>query len=112
MSRFYQHVIPPCRLPIEVSFTASLPQDFSFNLECRVKHKPTPLRLNVKAQGHKVKMGLSFTNTSGDTVDIPLHSPANCEINFGKVYTLRPHCFSVLIRYRSRYQFVKEHWAR
>ena len=75
-------------------FTASLPQEFSFNLECRVRHKPTPLRLNVKARGYEVKMGLSFTNTSGDTVDIPLHSQATREIKFGKV--LVPTCKYIL----------------
>lgn len=75
------------RLPIELSYTATLPQEFSFNLECRVKHKPTPLRLNLKAKGYQVKMRLSFTSPAGDIIDIPIHSQTttNSEIQFGKV---------------------------
>ena len=73
------------RLPIEVSFTASLPREFSFNLECRVKRKPTVLRLNVKAGGYTVKMGLTFTSAGGDEVEVPVQSQANRTISFGQV---------------------------
>lgn len=94
-----------------MSFTTSLPQEFSFNLECRVRHKPTPLRLNVKARGYEVKMGLSFTNTSGDTVDIPVHSQATREIKFGKVLVPNFADFPLYDNW-SRCPFVSEHWAR
>lgn len=73
------------RVPIEVSFTASLPQEFNFNLECRVKRKPSLLRLNVKAGGYSVRMGLSFTGPNGEELEVPIQSKTNRTISFGRV---------------------------
>lgn len=73
------------RLPIELSFTASLPQEFNFNLECRVKQKPTPLHLNVKASGYAIQMSLLYTGPSGRETVLPVQPQASKEISFGQV---------------------------
>ena len=73
------------RLPIEVSFTTSQPREFNFNLECRVKRKPTPLHLNVKASGYTIRMGLLYTSPGGDDVELPVQPQTSTVINFGKV---------------------------
>ena len=73
------------RLPIELSFTASLPQEFNFNLECRVKQKPSPLHLNVKASGYAIQMSLLYTSPDGRETALPVQPPASKEISFGQV---------------------------
>ena len=39
-----------CRLPIEISFTATEQNEVNFNVLCHVKKKTSPLTLNVKAE--------------------------------------------------------------
>ena len=39
-----------CRLPIEISFTATKQNEVNFNVLCHVKKKTSPLTLNVKAE--------------------------------------------------------------
>ena len=74
-----------CRLPIEISFTATQDQDFNFNLQCRVKRKPTPLVLNVKAQGYAVNAALSYTSPDGEEKSLPITKNEKRMINFGHV---------------------------
>lgn len=64
---------------------ATVPREFSFDLECRVMHKPMPLHLNVKAGGYATQMGLFFKNTRDDEIELPVEAEANQEINFGQV---------------------------
>ena len=64
---------------------ASLPREFSFDLKCRVKRKPTPLHLNVKAVGYATRMSLSFRDTRGNEVEIPVQADNRQEIDFGEV---------------------------
>ena len=64
-----------------------------------MKRKPTALHLNVKAGGYTVRMGLTFTDTHGDVVEIPLQSDANREINFGQVATFLMHILYTLNHY-------------
>ena len=73
------------RLPVEISFTASQEQDFNFNLQCKVKRKPTPLILNVKAQGYAVNATLSYTSPDGVEMSLPMARAEKRIINFGQV---------------------------
>ena len=74
-----------CRLPIEISFTATQGQDFNFNLQCRVKRKPTPLMLNVKAQGYAINAALSYTSPDGEERSLPIGKNEKRMIIFGHV---------------------------
>ena len=72
-------------MPVEVCFTANQEQDFNFNLQCRVKRKPTPLMLNVKAQGYSVNASLSYTSPDGEEKSLPVAKSEKRVINFGHV---------------------------
>jgi hydrocephalus-inducing protein len=72
-------------LPIDISFTATQDQDFNFNLQCRVKRKPTPLVLNVKAQGYAINAALSYTSPNGEEMSLPITKNEKRMINFGHV---------------------------
>ena len=74
-----------CRLLIDISFTATQDQDFNFNLQCRVKRKPTPLVLNIKAQGYAVNAALSYTSPDGEEKSLPVAKNEKRMINFGHV---------------------------
>ena len=73
------------RLPVEICFTATQALDFNFNLQCRVKRKPTPLVLNVKAQGYSVNAALSYTSPDGEERSLPIAKNEKRTINFGHV---------------------------
>ena len=68
-----------------MSFTATQEQDFNFNLQCKVKRKPTPLVLNVKAQGYSVNATLSYTSPEGVEMSLPVAKSERRVINFGRV---------------------------
>lgn len=73
------------RLPIDISFTATQEQEFNFNLQCSVRRKPSPLVLNVKAEGYAFSTALSYTSPDNNEVPLPVGRGARRVINFGQV---------------------------
>lgn len=74
------------RLPILISFTARHEQDFNFNLQCNIKHKPDPLIANVKAKGYAVNTALSYTSHDiGTEVSLSVTKDDKRVIDFGSI---------------------------
>ena len=64
-----------------VSFTAVQQREFIFLVKCNVKGKPTPLAINIKAQGYGIKMSLCARDMNGLETLLDDHRV----IDFGKV---------------------------
>ena len=79
------HCLEYCRLPIEISFTVQQEDEFNFNLRCNVKRKPTPLVLNVKAEGYAINATLSYISPDGMETNLPVARSEKRIINFGQV---------------------------
>ena len=73
------------RIPVTVSFTARHEQDYNFSLNCKIKHKPDPLVLNVKAKGYAINTALSYTSPGGTEISLPVGKSETRVINFGSV---------------------------
>lgn len=98
------------RLPIEISFTATQEQDFNFNLQCRVRRKPTPLVLNVKAQGYAVNASLSYTRPDGMELSLPVAKSEKRLINFGQVPVNERALGRISLYNNGQYPF-EYHWV-
>ena len=61
---------PGAELPIEFSFGPSIEKLFNFNVELRVKNKPTPLAVNVKGEGYSIHDTLQLEDAAGRPVEI------------------------------------------
>ena len=72
-----------CRLPIEISFTATEQNEVNFNVLCHVKKKTSPLTLNVKAEGYAMNAQLICEDSQGNKVE--LTSKGTNRINLGMV---------------------------
>ena len=75
---------PGAELPIELSFGPSIEKLFNFNVELRVKNKPTPLALNVKGEGYSIHDTLLLEDAAGRPVEISAHAPTR--LDFGEVH--------------------------
>ena len=60
-------------------------REYNFNLQCSVRRKPTPLLLNVKAEGYVINVGLAYTSPEGNEVQLPTGRGAKRIIDFGQV---------------------------
>ena len=76
-----------CRLPIEISFTATEQKEVNFNVLCHVKKKTSPLTLNVKAEGYAMNAQLICEDSQGNKVE--LTSKGTNRINLGMVSGLK-----------------------
>lgn len=74
-----------CRLPVEISFTATQKGDCNFNLQCKVRRKPSLLVLNVKAEGYAISTSLSYTSPEGQEESLPVGQGTKRVIDFGQV---------------------------
>ena len=75
-----------CRLAIHVSFVATREREYNFNLQCQVKKKPSPIILNVKAEGFLITYTLHYEDRKGSMTELFTgKGPAKC-IDLGKVY--------------------------
>lgn len=72
-----------CRLPIEITFTASAQKEVNFNVLCNVKKKTSPLTLNVKAEGYAMNAQLFCEDSQGNKVE--LTPKGTNRINLGEV---------------------------
>lgn len=74
------------RLPVRVSFVATREREYNFNLQCQVKKKPSPVILNVKAEGFLITYTLHYEDCKGSMVEIPTtkKGPKKC-IDLGEV---------------------------
>ena len=69
-----------------MSFKATEEREFLFHLQCNVKTKPSPLMLNVKAEGYAVNVSVTLYNPDGKEIVLPLKPGATKRvINFGGV---------------------------
>ena len=75
---------PGAELPIEFSFGPSIEKLFNFNVELRVKNKPTPLAVNVKGEGYSIHDTLLLEDAAGRPVEISAHAPT--QLDFGEVH--------------------------
>ena len=81
-----------CRLPIEISFTATEEKEVNFNVVCHVKKKISPLTLNVKAEGYAMNAQLICEDSLGNKVE--LTSKGTNRINLGMVrLCVREHLY-------------------
>ena len=72
---------------MDISFTATQEGDCNFNLQCKVSRKPSPLVLNVKAEGYAISTSLSYTTPEGQEESLPVGQRAKRVIDFGQVCT-------------------------
>lgn len=80
---FCDGILSFCRLPIEISFTATEQKEVNFNVICHVKKKISPLTLNVKAEGYAMNAQLICEDSQGNKVE--LTSNGTNRINLGMV---------------------------
>ena len=76
---------PHAKLPVEIAFKAVQEKEYNFNLKCSVKKKPTPLVLNVKADGYGINTALSYSTPEGEDQHLPIAKTEKRIINFGQV---------------------------
>ena len=67
---FCDSTVSFCRLPIEISFTATEQKEVNFNVICHVKKKISPLTLNVKAEGYAMNAQLICEDSQGNKVEL------------------------------------------
>ena len=82
----WQLLMVLCRLPIHVSFVATQEREYNFNLQCQVKKKPSPIILNVKAEGFLITYTLHYEDRKGSMVELLTGKGEKRQIEFGKVY--------------------------
>ena len=73
------------RLPINVSFVPTQEREYNFNLQCLVKKKPTPIILNVKAEGFLITYTLHYEDRKGSMLQLPTGKGTTRRIDLGKV---------------------------
>ena len=73
------------RLPINVSFVPTQEREYNFNLQCMVKKKPTPIILNVKAEGFLITYTLHYEDRKGAMTELPTGKGTTRRIELGKV---------------------------
>ena len=74
-----------CRLPIRISFVATREREYNFNLQCQVKNKPSPIILNVKAEGFLITYTLHYEDSKGSMVELLTGKGASRCIKFNNV---------------------------
>ena len=84
-----------CRLPVEISFTATEQKEVNFNVLCYVKKKTSPLTLNVKAEGYAMNAQLICEDSQGNKVE--LTSKGTNRINLGMVSRMLPICMRLFL---------------
>lgn len=74
-----------CRLPINVSFVATREREYNFNVQCQVKKKPSPIILNVKAEGFLINYTLHYEDCKGSMVELLTGKGLARTIDLGEV---------------------------
>ena len=64
---------------------ATREREYNFNLQCQVKKKPSPIILNVKAEGFLITYTLHYEDCKGSMVELFTGKGLNRCIDFGKV---------------------------
>lgn len=77
-------VQPHSQIPISVTFTPLLEQEYNFNIQCRVRRKPTPIGLNVKAEGYSVHATLVYEDMGGTQKEM-LSGTTENDLDFGDI---------------------------
>ena len=75
---------PGSELPIEVAFSPLIEKLFNFNVEMKVKNKPTPLAINVKGEGYGIHDTLQLEDANGRPVELSSHTTTR--VDFGEVH--------------------------
>ena len=75
---------PHSHVAINVTFTPMLEQEYNFNVQCHVRRKPSPITLNVKAEGYAVRASLVCEDVGGAQKEIIAGTVENV-IDFGDI---------------------------
>lgn len=78
-------VPPQDRIPITVFFTAQKEREYSFNVQCSVKRKSTPITLNVKAEVYAISVSIEHETSDGTVVRLSEGKGAGRRIDMGTV---------------------------
>ncbi len=73
------------RIPITISFVARHEQEYNFYLKCKIKCKPDPLLLTIKATGYSINTTLTYTAPDETTFSLPTGKTDTRSINFGSL---------------------------
>ena len=68
-----------------MSFVATREREYNFNLQCQVKKKPTPIILNVKAEGFLITYTLHCEDCKGSMIELLTGKGLTRRIDLGKV---------------------------
>jgi len=98
------------KLPVVISFMAAQEGEYNFNLQCSVRRKPSPLLLNVKAEGYAISTSLSYTNPEGQEESLPVGQGEKRTIDFGQVPVNERALGQVSILNHGQYSF-EYHWV-
>ena len=99
-----------CRLPVEIRFTAKHQKEYSFTLNCKVKHKMTLLSMKVKAEGYIIKLGLSHSSPDGIVVEMPVGQLDSRVLDLDQVQINEKRLEQLSIFNHSLYGF-EYHWT-
>ena len=67
---------------------ATQEREYNFNLQCQVKKKPSPIILNVKAEGFLITYTLQYEDRKGSMTELLTGKRLARCIDLGKVYTV------------------------
>lgn len=77
-------VQPQSHVVINVAFSPMLEQEYNFNVQCHVRRKPSPITLNVKAEGYAVRSSLVYEDVEGTLKEMVAGTVENV-IDFGDI---------------------------
>ena len=73
------------RVPLTISFKALREGEYNYNVQCNVKRKPTPVTLNIKAEGYSISVDVECDTEDGSTVMLTENKTAIRKIDMGTV---------------------------
>lgn len=95
---------PSCSVPIKITLSALNEREYNFNLQCKVRRKPSPVTLNVKAEVYAISVVLEYEQSDGTVVRMPEGKAALRKMDMGTVGCLTQclvqhgHCVSVVVQ--------------
>lgn len=74
-----------CSVPVKITLSALSEREYNFNLQCRVRRKPSPITLNVKAEVYAISVALEYEQSDGTVVRMPEGKAALRKMDMGTV---------------------------
>lgn len=78
-------LLPFCSVPVKITLSALSEREYNFNLQCRVRRKPSPITLNVKAEVYAISVALEYEQSDGTVVRMPEGKAALRKMDMGTV---------------------------